>query len=143
MLAAGGKSPKIPISASPHPDAEDEIMATMSTIEPSSRKDQRRLKAACLKRDGYRCAVSNTIDKTSKLDSRLKIPGSAGERVRQTECAHILPFGLRNFDEQNSQEVKQLCYSITSETEANPNRTCTRLKIKPPSGGLSIDISQP
>ena len=100
-MAAGGKSPKTPISPPIAPEAQGNILSSMATIESSSRNDQAELKAACLRREGYRCAISGAID----LNSRNRVKASTGASMVRTECAHILPFSLRRFDEQNAQEV--------------------------------------
>lgn len=108
MKATGGKSPKTPPSVHIHPEARDEILSSMSTIESSSRNDQAELKASCLRREGYRCGISGSID----LKSKHLLPGSGGSFTVRTQCAHILPFSLRRFDEQSAQEVSRVlsCY---------------------------------
>lgn len=99
VMVAGGKSPKTTPTLDPM--AEDVILSSMATIEPSSRNDQGRLKADCLRRDGYSCALTRKVDGEFKD----KVPGATGEIVL-TQCAHILPFSLRKFDGQSAQEVK-------------------------------------
>ncbi|OAA55875.1 hypothetical protein SPI_08082 [Niveomyces insectorum RCEF 264] len=101
MMTAGGKQPQTPITSALFPDAEAEIEASMSTIQASFRRNQGRLKAACLQRDGYRCAI------TGKVDAHWthKVP-QTGRKGSRTQCAHILPFALRNFDEENACEKK-------------------------------------
>ncbi|KAK0718649.1 hypothetical protein B0T26DRAFT_831204 [Lasiosphaeria miniovina] len=101
MMGTGGKNPKTPITPSPRPNANNDILSSIATIEPSSRNDQRVLKADCLRRDGHRCALTGRVDGKS----RGKVPGAAGWMVK-TQCAHILPFALRNFDTQSAQEIK-------------------------------------
>ena len=97
-MAASGKNPKTPPL---YPAAEAEIDSSMDTIEPSLINDQQVLKLRCLQRDGYRCVVSSRVD--GKYQG--KVPGATtGPRCR-TECAHILPFALKNFDLQNAQQV--------------------------------------
>ena len=76
----------------------------MTLIEPTSRAEQRKLKSDCLKRDGYRCIVTEHWDWTWAKDHRSQIP--KGEEVEYTECAHILPFALGDFNEERSQEVE-------------------------------------
>ncbi|KAK3940786.1 hypothetical protein QBC46DRAFT_312764 [Diplogelasinospora grovesii] len=102
IMAAGGKNPKTPITPSPYPGAKDAIPSSMSKIEPSFRKDQASLKADCLRREGYRCALTNKVDRNTKNQALL----GAGARTVLTQCAHILPFALRNFNEQNAQETE-------------------------------------
>ncbi|KAK0710148.1 hypothetical protein B0T26DRAFT_724201 [Lasiosphaeria miniovina] len=100
MKAAGGKGPKTPITPSPHAAARDEVLLSMTTIEPSSRKDQPRLKANCLQREGYRCALSRYID----MNMRHKVSASTAPTTKiRTHCACILPFALGNFDEEKAQ----------------------------------------
>ncbi len=101
VLAAGGKDPKAPITAALYPDADDEILSSMSTIEASFRTEQAQLKADCLRRDGYRCTLTGKVDG----GSRDKVPGYIGTMLI-THCAHILPFALRKFDERNVQRGK-------------------------------------
>ncbi len=93
VMAASGKNPKTPITPALHPNAKD---------VPSFRKDQGLLKADCLRREGYRCALTGMVDGKS----RGEVPGSTGEMVI-TQCAHILPFAFRSFDEQSAIEVKR------------------------------------
>ncbi|KAK1770066.1 hypothetical protein QBC33DRAFT_617379, partial [Phialemonium atrogriseum] len=99
MKAAGGKNPKTPITPTLHPDAKDDILLSMATIEPSSINDQGQLTVDCLRREGYRCAVCGRVDGVW----RSKVPECTVGMVR-TQCAHILPFALGNFDEQSAQE---------------------------------------
>ncbi|KAL7627193.1 hypothetical protein AAE478_003969 [Parahypoxylon ruwenzoriense] len=101
MMAAGGKNPKTPITPALHSNEKDDIFSSTGTVEASFRKDQGLLKADCLRREGYRCALTGWVDGKS----RNKVPGSEGEMVI-TQCAHILPFALRNFDEQSAQETQ-------------------------------------
>ncbi|KAI2626518.1 hypothetical protein GGR54DRAFT_637090 [Hypoxylon sp. NC1633] len=87
MMAAGGKSPRTPIPS----------MAT--TIKPSFRDEQASLKADCLRREDYRCALSRVLDENTENHP-------AAERMAKTHCAHILPFALRHFDDQNAPETE-------------------------------------
>jgi hypothetical protein len=82
-------------------------------IEASSRKDQARLKAECLRRDGYRCALSGSVDGKS----RNKVPSAELSDIVKTQCAHILPFALRDFDDDQAQEVRfQLRYEARNQS---------------------------
>ncbi len=101
MRAAGGKGPSW-ISPAVHPGASDDIERLIVTVTPSSRKDQSGLKGDCLKRDGYSCVISNYFDMDS-LEHRTPAPG---QLVLSTECSHILPFSLRNYDEKDVQRVR-------------------------------------
>ncbi len=100
VKAGGGKEPPA-ISPAVHANPIDDIDRLMIIIESSIRNDQTALKKACLKRDGYTCVVSGILDRSS-----VSIHASAsGRRVGATDCAHILPFGLRKFDEDMPQQV--------------------------------------
>lgn len=76
----------------------------MTLIEPSSRAGQGKLKSDCLKRDGYRCVVTESWDRKWARDHRSQVP--KGEIPEHTECAHILPFALADFDEERSVDVQ-------------------------------------
>lgn len=77
----------------------------MGLIETSTRADQERLKIQCLERDGFRCVYSGAYDMDSVKNSLVHLPpGAAGATL--TECAHIIPFGLGSFDENNIVQVQ-------------------------------------
>ena len=92
------------ISPSPHAEAQFEIEELMRDIESSSRNDQAKLKEACLRRDGFRCAITGGPDSVSTQEGR--IPQEAGVYPVFTECSHVLPFMLRKFDDDKPQEVR-------------------------------------
>ncbi len=99
-MAAGGKDPKTPITEPPlDEELNDEIQANLSTINPSSRRDQQELKLQCLRRDGYCCVVSGRV----AGGFQHKVPSATEGSL--SHCAHILPFALRKFDPQYAQEV--------------------------------------
>ena len=93
-----------PISLPVHQDALEEISSSLSEITSSSRSEQTTLKAQCLQRDGFRCCLSGSYDIKS-ICSRL-VQAPIGARVAITECAHILPFALREFNEKSAIETE-------------------------------------
>ena len=97
------RPPTSGISPSPHPEAHFEIEELMRDIESSSRNDQAKLKEACLRRDGFRCAITGVPDVVSVQKGRIQ---EAGQYPKYTECSHILPFMLRSFDGDRAREVK-------------------------------------
>lgn len=94
-MTTGGKSPDI--TPSPHLAAQEGTDIMLTEIESSSRGEQKQLKEDCLQRDGFRCAVSRCYDATSVRSKKVQPP--VGALSADTECAHIIPFGLRKFDE--------------------------------------------
>lgn len=98
MKAAGGHSPSLP--PSPYSLAADNVRESLATLRSSLREDQHALKDRCLDRDGNRCVVTGSCDRDRTT------PGPGKSRAR-TQCAHILPFALRSFDEKLGQEVSQ------------------------------------
>lgn len=76
----------------------------MTTIEQSSRRDQKRLRKQCLQRDGYQCVYSGWFDRHSVKEKRVLLP--QGARWGNTECAHIIPFALGSFDDKDSVETQ-------------------------------------
>jgi hypothetical protein len=80
------------------------IELAMTSIESSSRSGQSFLKQQCLRRDGYRCVVTGDFDKV-KTPNHLG-PKEHKDRYTRTECAHILPFALRKFEEKNATQTK-------------------------------------
>lgn len=77
----------------------------MALLDSSSRIRQSLLKTLCLRRDGYRCAISRAPDVRSHLLGRV-VYEKGGLEPCATECAHIIPFGLRNIDEDDAREVR-------------------------------------
>ncbi|KEZ42040.1 hypothetical protein SAPIO_CDS6451 [Scedosporium apiospermum] len=104
MQIAGGKTPRVYVSAPTNPNAPDEIEEAMTEIESSPRNDQQKLKTDCLRRDGFRCVISGLYDRQSIRDHLVTPP--AGNPSGGTECAHILPFALRKFNERNAQQTE-------------------------------------
>ncbi|SPO06347.1 uncharacterized protein DNG_09036 [Cephalotrichum gorgonifer] len=94
--------PSIP--PSPSSDAAPGISTLMSLLETSTRARQSTLKAACLRRDGYRCALSNRIESEAVLEGHVL---QGDRQVCSTKCAHILPFGLRKIDEGDSLDMER------------------------------------
>jgi len=138
---AGGKTPRVYVSAPTNPNAPDEIEEAMTEIESSSRNDQQKLKTDCLRRDGFRCVISGLYDRQSIRDHLVTPP--AGNPSGGTECAHILPFALRKFNERNSQQVliSLLAHSPTVFILSHFPDTFGRQRMPPPFGGDCIAIS--
>lgn len=89
------------ICPSPSPDAATDIPTLVGL---ASRSRQAPLKALCLRRDGYRCALSGDPDMDSVVDGRVS---GEGRRSVITQCAHIIPFGLRRIDQNDEREVRR------------------------------------
>ncbi|KAL7623108.1 hypothetical protein AAE478_006787 [Parahypoxylon ruwenzoriense] len=96
VRAAGRKNPNVPITLSTYPEA---------AIVASSGNEQQKLKKECLRRDGRRCPITGFWDREYATSTpRPVLP--VGAKSEGTECAHILPFALRKFDSDNSQDVE-------------------------------------
>lgn len=74
----------------------------MSEITSSTRSPQVALRRDCLRRDGYRCVYTGLLDLSSVSSGLVDQRG----RVTVTECAHILPFALGEFNEQNAHDTR-------------------------------------
>jgi hypothetical protein len=95
VRAGGGRTPKA-ISARPGDDMDnvDDIASTIT----SQRRDQTKLKADCLARDGNRCLLTRAYD-VNKADEILSDEERQNTTTLVTEAAHIIPFSLAVFDE--------------------------------------------
>jgi hypothetical protein len=102
VKASGGKTPAPMTTASIFADVAHEIEQAMVSIEPSQR-EQMKLKQDCLSRDGYRCVYTGDFDRNSVMAKAIAMP--EGGEYASTECAHIIPFALGNFDSTNSIET--------------------------------------
>ena len=80
MRGVGEKTPALVVVS---PSLESNVSDTMSQIKLVARSDQGRLKAECLLRDVGCCVPSVFLDRS--IDAL-----SGG----QTECVHIILFGL-------------------------------------------------
>ncbi|KAH0544427.1 hypothetical protein FGG08_001454 [Glutinoglossum americanum] len=96
VRAGGGKTPKA-ISARPGGDLDDvdDIAAEIT----AQRRDQTKLKADCLARDGNCCLLTRVYD-VNKADEILSDAERQSTTTAVTEAAHIIPFSLAAFDEQ-------------------------------------------
>ncbi|KAF8244646.1 hypothetical protein K440DRAFT_7592 [Wilcoxina mikolae CBS 423.85] len=97
VIANGGTTPA-PVT--PRRDVQDSIEALKVALLPASRNEQAVLKERCLSRDGYRCTISGAVE----TNYEMKYPGLP---CGFTEVAHILPFALGKFDEDNSRQVEE------------------------------------
>jgi HNH endonuclease len=103
VKASGGKTPAPLTETTIFADLAHEIGQAIAFIEPSSRNEQTKLKQDCLSRDGYRCVYTGAFDKNSIKAKTITMPVDG--RHASTECAHIIPFALGNFDGTNSLET--------------------------------------
>ncbi len=136
----GGKTPAVPFSETTlQPLARLEFEEAMSNLEVSTRNDQAALKKDCLQRDNFRCIFTGNFDRKSVRSGQISLP--AGATRVNTRCAHILPFGLGDFNEHNAQEVKHhsVFFPLGYTTKL---WIMIRPKPKLPFGGLYTDISQ-
>jgi hypothetical protein len=70
------------------------------SIESSSRQDQQTIKRQALRREGYKCVYTGIFDRHSVEKKKVSLP--QGAKYGGTECAHILPFALGNFQENDA-----------------------------------------
>ena len=99
--AAARQSP----NQSPVLDAADAVQELLSQlILSSSRSGQPALKRACLERDQYCCVATGLLD----LQSGEDFPDLVGPDTVTTftECAHILPFALGDFNPNDGRQVR-------------------------------------
>lgn len=95
LVKARSKTPSAVLS--PY-SAIDDIDEIGSELESAFRREQGRLKAACLARDGLRCVITGALDLNEALNM-YPPDQSLPSRVAATEAAHILPFSLGSFTE--------------------------------------------
>lgn len=101
MKLAGGNQPITEPSS--NLAGMEQIESSLHEIEPSKR-NQTRLKQDCLQRDGFRCSISGHYDWSSLEEGKVALP--ADGRLTITQCAHILPFALSDFDERVATETR-------------------------------------
>ncbi|KAL7958992.1 hypothetical protein V8C34DRAFT_313644 [Trichoderma compactum] len=116
MLIAGGKQPK---SLTPSPIVIPGLTVEESPNQLELRSDHTAVKQACLRRDDNLCVLTGMID-----DEYVKSlpPQSHGDLWScTTECAHIIPFVLRKFNPNSSQEIGKIGpeNAITLRSEAH------------------------
>lgn len=99
--AKGGTTPQ-PVE-SPCQQVRDAMESDEWRAESPTRDDQGRLKDQCLKRDGYRCVSSGLLDLPSFYDGLVQ--RHEQDRIARTVAAHILPFSLGHFDDDNAQQT--------------------------------------
>jgi hypothetical protein len=80
----------------------------MTWIELATRDEQKKLREDCLKRDGQRCVVTGLVNRAEFM--AMPESSRVGLLADDVDCAHILPFALRKFDENDAQEVS---WSVT------------------------------
>ena len=81
-----------------------------SELESSTRDGQRKLRNACLARDGNRCVISGYYD--TKLFEKLSALDRQNLNRATTEAAHIIPFSFGHFREPEVAEI--LCMKKAS-----------------------------
>ncbi|MBE3042579.1 hypothetical protein IMZ48_08380 [Candidatus Bathyarchaeota archaeon] len=92
----------IEVTPSPTPQTAPDIENLMALIGSSSRSGQLALKKACLRRDGASCVVTGNVDRHELREGRID---QAGRKSMPTQCAHIIPFGLRKLEDESAEEV--------------------------------------
>jgi hypothetical protein len=90
MVATGGKTPAI--TPSPRSGVEDSIENLLSQDFDSTTRRQAELRRVCLKRDNNQCVVTKFWDPGCESQP-------AGALTAYLEAAHIIPFGMGNFRE--------------------------------------------
>jgi len=96
-MKAHGRTPAV--SPTPRFGGEDSIEEIASELtEPSSRNDQKWLKAACLRRDNNRCVISGYYDAIIAIES-MTASDLDNTVTADTDAAHIIPFSLGTFAE--------------------------------------------
>ncbi|EFX01451.1 hypothetical protein CMQ_6393 [Grosmannia clavigera kw1407] len=103
FLVAGGQAPA-PLPTPPSPEATAAVDLAMATIETATRAEQTRLRRDCLRRDGYRCVYSGSWE-MDVHDDQIVLPPRGAMRT-STECAHIIPFALGSFNENDATETR-------------------------------------
>ncbi|KAK3341943.1 hypothetical protein B0T25DRAFT_466478 [Lasiosphaeria hispida] len=101
--ASSGKAPPPVSRPSVFADEDHEIEQAVGFIEPSQR-DQTKLKRQSLRRDGYQCIYTGVFDRRSVKEEKVTLPQEA--RFGHTECAHIIPFALGNFNDKDALETE-------------------------------------
>jgi len=99
MVATGGKTPAI--TPSPRPRVEDSSEDLLSQDFDSATRRQDQLRRACLQRDNHQCVVTKVWD--FDYESRPRDAHTA-----DLEAAHIIPFGLGNFREDERLQNAQI-----------------------------------
>jgi HNH endonuclease len=104
VKAVGGKTPAVTQSPSKH--SQDKVQLQIALVEPSSRNDQSWLKRHCLERDEYCYVVTKHLDFEWSMDHRNEYHSNIP--LELTDCAHILPFSLGNFENASPQDVENI-----------------------------------
>lgn len=92
-------------------DAESEVDRLMGEVEPCDRSSQSRLKAQALRRDGYKCVVTEQWDYDYGEANFSRCPGAR----TPTELCHIIPQHLGHFDEnvgESTLRIARIWYCI-------------------------------
>ncbi|KAI9785193.1 MAG: hypothetical protein M1839_000831 [Geoglossum umbratile] len=108
IRAGGGKTPK-PVSMRPGMSGDD-IDEIAATITPQTR-NQTKLKADCLARDGNRCQITGAYD----VDTMTRLlPDTEVDKLTtvNTEASHIIPFSMAAFSDADRHSKSQLWEAI-------------------------------
>ena len=94
-MKARGKTPAV--TPSPRCGAETDVDEIVMEIETSTRASQAWLKTVCLRRDKNRCIITHAYDGIESM----KLPKAERDSciTADTEVAHIIPFSLGHFGE--------------------------------------------
>lgn len=87
VKAERGQAPQPPVE-SPSKEANHALLTQETEIKPSSKREQRRLKEMCLRRDRYLCISTSLPDMASPEEGHIRYQGSDGAH---TEVATACP----------------------------------------------------
>lgn len=100
LLSKGGKTPAI--TPSPRVNFDDDLEYFHSLdLTSASRNDQERLLQNCLKRDGYRCVITNTWSTSRHPPNQSWGP---------LDAVHILPFSLGSFGNEDERRQSSMVW---------------------------------
>ncbi|KAI5780998.1 hypothetical protein DFH27DRAFT_519580 [Peziza echinospora] len=100
-MKARGKTPAV--TPSPRFGAEADVDEIATEIETSTRAAQAWLKTVCLRRDRNRCIITHAYDAIQSM----KLPEAERDSciAAKTEVAHIIPFSLGHFGENETRSI--------------------------------------
>lgn len=91
-------------TASPRAGMEDSI-ENVAALSGSPAVRDSRLKQECLERDGFKCVV------TGRYDEKHVDPNAPPVRQCYTECAHIIPFSLATWKDEQEERSKNIIWT--------------------------------
>lgn len=95
VQALGGRT--VPIAPSPRFGVEDSIGNLLGTMDDPIKREQKRLRQECLRRDGNSCVLTQIYDESAR-------PFPPARMLGGLEVAHILPFSLGSFKTENERQ---------------------------------------